>query len=85
MLGFRGAMLLGDINLHKKTNVCRILPVFYLKVMKAVVIRNFVIAKKKENGNITGARWQDIRHRGEIIAVNRRTGGLENLGRPCRS
>lgn len=47
MLGFRGAMLLGDINLHKKTNVCRTLPVFYLKVMKAVVIRDFVIAKKK--------------------------------------
>lgn len=36
-----------DINLHKKTNVYRILPVFYLKVMKAVVIRDFVIAKKK--------------------------------------
>ena len=50
-------------------------PIFYLKVMKVVVIRNFVIAKKKENGNITGARWQDIRLRGEIIAVNRRTGG----------
>ena len=32
---------------------------------------------KKVNGNIIGARWQDIRHRGEIIAVNRRTGGLE--------
>ena len=24
-----------------------------------------------------GARWQDIRIRGEIIAVNRRIGGLE--------
>ena len=33
--------------------------------------------RKKVNGNIIGARWQDIRHRGEIIAVNRRTGGLE--------
>ena len=26
-----------------------------------------------------GARWQDIRIRGEIIAVNRRIGGLEIL------
>ena len=34
--------------------------------------------RKRVNGNIIGARWQDIRHRGEIIAVNRRTGGLEN-------
>ena len=34
---------------------------------------------KKVNGNIIGARWQDIRHRGEIIAVNRRTGGLEKI------
>lgn len=34
--------------------------------------------RKKANGNIIGARWQDIRHRGEIIAVNRRIGGLEN-------
>ena len=33
--------------------------------------------RKKVNGNIIGARWQDIRHRGEIIAVNRRIGGLE--------
>ena len=33
--------------------------------------------RKKANGNIIGARWQDIRHRGEIIAVNRRIGGLE--------
>ena len=33
--------------------------------------------RKKVNGNIIGARWQDIRHHGEIIAVNRRTGGLE--------
>ena len=33
--------------------------------------------RKMVNGNIIGARWQDIRHRGEIIAVNRRTGGLE--------
>ena len=31
-------------------------PIFYLKVMKVVVIRNFVIAKKKVNGNILGAR-----------------------------
>ena len=36
--------------------------------------------RKKANGNITGARWQDIRLRGEIIAVNRRTGGLEKTG-----
>ena len=36
--------------------------------------------RKKVNGNIIGARWQDIRIRGEIIAVNRRIGGLENLG-----
>ena len=35
--------------------------------------------RKKVNGNIIGARWQDIRHRGEIIAVNRRVGGLENI------
>ena len=34
--------------------------------------------RKKVNGNIIGARWQDIRIRGEIIAVNRRIGGLEN-------
>ncbi len=33
--------------------------------------------RKKLNGNIIGARWQDIRLRGEIIAVNRRIGGLE--------
>ena len=33
--------------------------------------------RKRVNGNIIGTRWQDIRHRGEIIAVNRRTGGLE--------
>lgn len=33
--------------------------------------------RKKVNDNIIGARWQDIRHRGEIIAVNRRIGGLE--------
>ena len=35
--------------------------------------------RKKVNGNIIGARWQDIRHRGEVIAVNRRTGGLEKI------
>ena len=34
--------------------------------------------RKKVNGNIIGARWQDIRIRGEIIAVNRRIGGLES-------
>ena len=34
--------------------------------------------RKKVNGNIIGVRWQDIRHLGEIIAVNRRIGGLEN-------
>ena len=33
--------------------------------------------RKKVNGNIIGARWQDIRHHGEIIAANRRIGGLE--------
>ena len=50
-------------------------PIFYLKVMKVVVIRNFVIAKKKANDNIISVRMQNIRLRGEIIAVNRRTGG----------
>ena len=35
--------------------------------------------RKKVNGNIIGARWQDIRIRGEIIAVNRRIGGLESM------
>ena len=35
--------------------------------------------RKKLNGNIIGARWQDIRLCGEIIAVNRRIGGLEKL------
>ena len=34
--------------------------------------------RKKVNGNIIGARWQDIRLCGEIIAVNRRIGGLES-------
>ena len=38
--------------------------------------------RKKVNGNIIGAKWQDIRHCGEIIAVNRRIGGLENFGLP---
>ncbi len=38
--------------------------------------------RKKVNDNIIGARWQDIRHRGEIIAVNRRTGGLEKQMNP---
>lgn len=38
---------LGRYKFVYKTNVCEILPVFYLKVMKAVVIRDFVIAKKK--------------------------------------
>ena len=38
--------------------------------------------RKKLNGNIIGVRWQDIRLCGEIIAVNRRTGGLENEGGP---
>lgn len=50
-------------------------PIFYLKVMKVVEIRNFVIAKKKVNDNIISVRMQNIRLRGEIIAVNRRTGG----------
>ena len=54
-------------------------PIFYLKVMKVVVIRNFVIAKKKVNDNIISVRMQNIRFRGEIIAVNRRTGGLEMM------
>ena len=36
--------------------------------------------RKTVNGNIIGARWQDIRLCGEIIAVNRRTGGLEIEG-----
>lgn len=36
-----------DINLHTKQMFIGFLPVFYLKVMKAVVIRDFVIAKKK--------------------------------------
>ena len=39
--------------------------------------------RKKANDNIIGARWQDIRHRGEIIAVNRRTGGLESTTFSC--
>ena len=34
--------------------------------------------RKKPNGNIIGARWRGIRLPGEYIAVNRRTGGLEN-------
>ena len=37
--------------------------------------------RKKVNDNIIGARWQDIRLRGEIIAVNRRIGGLEKVQR----
>ena len=36
-----------------------------------------MIAKKKVNDNIISVRMQNIRLRGEIIAVNRRTGGLE--------
>ena len=40
--------------------------------------------RKKVNGNIIGARWQDIRIRGEIIAVNRRIGGLEIACRGVR-
>ena len=39
--------------------------------------------RKKVNGNIIGARWQDIRHCREIIAVNRRIGGLEILWITC--
>ena len=54
-------------------------PIFYLKVMKVVVVRNFVIAKKKVNDNIISVRMQNIRLRGEIIAINRRTGGLEMM------
>ena len=33
--------------------------------------------RKKVDGNIIGARWQGIRLCEEIIAVNRRIGGLE--------
>ena len=36
-------------------------PIFYLKVMKVGVIRNFVIAKKKVNDNIISVRMQNIR------------------------
>lgn len=57
-----------------RTNDYKFLPCFFLKVMKAVVTRNFVIAQQKINGNITGARWQDIRICREIIAVNRHIG-----------
>ena len=63
------------INARSDVELCRILPYFYLKVMKVVIIRNFVIAKKKVNDNIISVRMQNIRLRGEIIAVNRRTGG----------
>ena len=41
--------------------------------------------RKRVNGNIIGARWQDIRLRGEIIAVNRRIGGLEIFKNFCKS
>ena len=40
--------------------------------------------RKKVNGNIIGARWQGIRLCEEIIAVNRRIGGLENHVHPVR-
>ena len=70
-----GQCSLDDINLHTKQMFIGFLPVFP-NVMNAVVIRDFVIAKKKVNDNIIGARWQDIRLRGEIIAVNRHIGGL---------
>ncbi len=33
--------------------------------------------RKKVHDNIIGVRWQGIRLRREIIAVNRRIGGLE--------
>ena len=36
-----------DIYLHTKTNVYRIFTCFFPNVMNAVVIRDFVIAKKK--------------------------------------
>lgn len=36
-----------DINLHTKTNVYRAFTCFFPNVMNAVVIRDFVIAKKK--------------------------------------
>ena len=41
--------------------------------------------RKKVNGNIIGARWQGIRLCEEIIAVNRRIGGLESTHRTQRS
>ena len=36
--------------------------------------------RKKVNDNIISVRMQNIRLRGEIIAINRRTGGLEIHG-----
>ena len=47
MLGFRGAMLLGWYKFAYKTNVYRVFTCFFPNVMNAVVIRDFVIAKKK--------------------------------------
>ena len=38
-----------------------------------------MIAKKKVNDNIISVRMQNIRLGGEIIVVNRRTGGLEMM------
>lgn len=35
------------MNLHVEQMIISFCPIFYLKVMKAVVTRNFVIAKKK--------------------------------------
>ena len=42
-----GQYSLDDINWYTKQMFIGFLPVFYLKVMKVVVIRDFVIAKKK--------------------------------------
>lgn len=35
------------MNLHAEQTIISFCPIFYLKVMNAVVTRNFVIAKKK--------------------------------------
>lgn len=78
MLGYRGAMLLGWYKFTYKINVYSILTYFLSKCYEGSGDKVFCdCQEKKANGNIIGARWQDIRHRGEIIAVNRRTGGLE--------
>ena len=35
------------MNLHAEQTIVSFCPIFYIKVMKVIVIRNFVIAKKK--------------------------------------